>query len=201
MALEVDIFDSTMVSLKNPSVEILEDDDSHVRIDADYCSVKAAGSFGVTLNLPSPVSPIEIWVDDHSGKYGSTSLRYLNGNTTTQVDVVLYLLPVPPGGGGTGPGGGGSQTAEQVGAFIYEQVIAETWTAKEAEAVRMLYNTVMSALSMPERPVDFLDRLTRWVDTLQRLGIWIGYDPGGNLVGAVGDSGGTGAGRYKTFVG
>ncbi|HWK03794.1 MAG TPA: hypothetical protein VNS58_09185 [Puia sp.] len=198
MSLDVFIYNSSMYPLKSTRVEILENDDTGVKLDVQTSGPMSGRDYGASLR--SHNCPVIVWLDDRSGAYAATDLGYLNGKRTTRLDVTLYPLPAPKhsgggpgggGGGGRGPGDrGGSprfgsskkgqfnldepqKTPAQIVEYIQEQVKAGNWTTEEGTGVSTLVATVTRAMQLIQQDKAFSERLARWLNTLKALGIMI----------------------------
>lgn len=183
MGVDVYVYDDTMTPLTSSSIDIIEVDHGGTKIDLQTSAKLSSGDYGATLKTPSPLSPVNVVVDDNSGQLAATTLGHLNSKVQARLDVALYPVPVgsagySTGGGGGGPahgtGSGSSLAPDQIATYVQKQISDGRWNEREATGVLKLVETVLWALThLQLLDSDLHRRLERWLNQLENLGIRI----------------------------
>jgi hypothetical protein len=147
------------------------------------------GEYGESLTLPTPLVPVEVFLDEPTGLFAPTTLKHFNTKVgTIRLDVSLFPLKpgVSSGGGGGGffSGGGGGGLITGIGGsgpggpppggiskYIRSKALIGEWTVEQSVGVASLAEQVLRAKSLRNLDDKLKPRLQRWCKWLRDFGI------------------------------
>jgi hypothetical protein len=178
MPCDVWLYDDRLHALTSGTFEITETDHWGIKIDFKTAFPRGAGGgLGAALTSPVPAEPVKIFVDDVSGGYSPASLGELHGGLPARLDISLYPLPgavarhVSSGSKAQPPAVAAVQTPPEVDTLIVTNTAHGTWTERQGDGVRQLYQTAVTASVTPRLDVNLAERREVWMDWLDLLGI------------------------------